>query len=103
MGNVHSELRSPEVEVDSDLAKVVFSCSVLCNLTGVPSKPVKGETLAKIENCNLVLQVWKNGSLKDQVNCTRPKGKYIYRHEKRRDGNYVMHVYPLEKGRYQFR
>ena len=103
MGNVHSQLRSPEVEVDSDLAKLVFSCSVMCKLTGVPSKPGQGESLAKIENCNLIFQVWKNGFLKDQVHCTRPKGKFGYRHERYRDGNYVTHVYPLEKGRHQFR
>ena len=103
MGNVHSELRSPEVEVESDLARLVFSCSVMCNLTGVPSKPVRGETLAKIENCNLIFQVWKNGSRKDQVNCTYPKGQYVFRHEWRRDGKYATHVYPLKKGRYQFR
>ena len=102
MGNVHSELRSPEVEVDLDLdlAKLVFSCSVMCELTGVPSKPVQGKTLAKIENCNLFLQVWKNGALKDQVNCPR---KFGYQHESYGDGNYVTFFYRLKKGRYQFR
>ena len=103
VGNVHAVLQSPEVEVDSELAKLVFNCSVTCNLTGVPPKISKGEHLAKIQDCNLFFQVWSNNTVQEEVNCTHPKGRYGYGHEKKRDGEIIKHVYPLKKGTYSFR
>ena len=103
MGNVFTVLQSPKVEVVSLLGQIMFNCSVTCNLTGVPHKAVRGENLAQKKDCNLEFQVWSNGSLQEQMNCTLPKGRYVYGHEKKRDGQIMTHVVPLKKGNYTFR
>ena len=103
VGDVHAVLQSPEVEVDSELARITFNCFVICNLTGAPQR-VSREHLAKISDCNLIFQVWlSNGTIQEQLNCTHPKGTYSYGHERRRDGRKMVHVYRLKKGKYFFR
>ena len=103
VGNVHAVLQSPEVEVDSELARIMFNCYVNCILTGAPKRPT-AENLAKISDCNLIFQVWfSNNTIKDQLNCTHPKGMYGYGHDRKRDGRNMVHVYPLKKGKYFFR
>ena len=91
--------------VDSPLAKVAFSCSVTCVVSGIPKKgkPPRGENLANIQDCNLVFEMYVNDSLVDQMNCTSPKGLHVYRHDNRRDGEIVHHMYPLKKANYSFR
>ena len=81
----------------------MFNCSITCNMTGVEPRRSPIEHLAKIQDCNLVFQVWSNNTIVDQVNCTKPKGMYSYRHEAYRYGRIMRHVYPLKKGRYSFR
>ncbi|XP_068687640.1 endosome/lysosome-associated apoptosis and autophagy regulator family member 2-like isoform X1 [Montipora foliosa] len=104
VGNVFTVLQSPKVEVVSEwLGQIMFNCSVTCNLTGVPRKAVRGEHLAQTKDCNLEFQVWNNGSLQEQMNCTLPKGRYVYGHETKRDGQIMTHVVPLKKGNYTFR
>lgn len=103
VGDVRSYLQSPEFTFDSELAKIAFNCSITCNLTGVSPKASPGEHLAQIQDCNLVFQVWSNSTIVDELNCTRPRGRYVYRHETKRDGRVARHVYPLKKGRYSFR
>ncbi|KAJ7337224.1 hypothetical protein OS493_010081 [Desmophyllum pertusum] len=79
IGNVHSYLQSPVFEVESELAMILFNCSITCNLTGVTPKVARGEHLAKIQDCNLIFQVFDaNNTNKDQMNCTRPKGRYVF-------------------------
>lgn len=90
--------------MESELAKIVFNCSITCNLTGVAPKVGRGEHLAKIQDCNLIFQVLDvNDTVVEQVNCTRPKGKYTYRHDTKRDGQVMNHVHSLKKGNYSFR
>ena len=104
IGNVHSELQSPKFKVDSELAKIVFNCSITCNMTGVSPKQARGEHLAKIQDCNLIFQVLDvNDTVVDSVNCTNPKGSYSYRHDTKRDGRIIAHLYKLKKGTYSFR
>ena len=104
IGEVHSELQSPMFEMGSELARIVFNCSVTCNLTGVSPKLGPGEHLAKIQDCNLIFQVLDvNGTVVEQVNCTRPKGQYSFMHDTKRDGRIINHVHSLKKGRYSFR
>lgn len=103
VGNVRTYLQSSEFTLDSELAKIAFNCSITCNVTGVSQKSMPGEHLANIQDCNLVFQVWSNNTIVDELNCTRPKGGYVYRHENRRDGRVIRHVYPLKKGRFSFR
>ncbi|KAK3697538.1 hypothetical protein QZH41_019779, partial [Actinostola sp. cb2023] len=102
VGDVNSFIQSGKYEIASNIAYILFNCSVLCNITQ-PTSSLHGNHLADINYCNLVFQVWANGSLSDQVNCTKPKGKYVYRHEGSRDGKIIAHNYPLKKGSYQFR
>ena len=96
-------LQSSEFTLDSELAKIAFNCSITCNVTGVSQKSMPGEHLANIQDCNLVFQVWSNNTIVDELNCTRPKEGYVYRHENRRDGRVIRHVHPLKKGRFSFR
>ncbi|XP_001629472.2 endosome/lysosome-associated apoptosis and autophagy regulator family member 2 [Nematostella vectensis] len=102
IGNVDSYLLSPEFEIISNLAMINFTCAVTCNITGAQSS-VEGQHLADINFCNLVFQVWVNGSIVDEVNCTKPKGSYMYRHETTRDGRFVRHSYVLKNRTYTFR
>ena len=94
-------------EMGSELARIVFNCSVTCNLTGVAPKTASGEHLAKIQDCNLIFQVLDvNGTVVEQVNCIHPKGSYPFRrfrHDNKRDGQIMNHVHSLKKGRYSFR
>ena len=103
VGNMFTTLTSPEVEIVSELGKVMFNCSVTCNLTGVAPKGTPGEHLSKINDCNLIFQVLQNDTLWEEVNCTYPRGRYQYRHEWNRDGRIMTHILPLKKGRYSFR
>jgi hypothetical protein len=102
VGDVESYIQTPQYQVVSNIARITFTCAVVCNVTD-PNPFLAGNHLAEIQYCNLVFQVWANGSLTDQVNCTKPKGKYGYRHSVKRDGQKIVHSYPLKKGNYQFR
>ena len=103
VGDLFTVLNSPEVEIVSELGKIMFICSVTCNLTGVAPKGTPGEHLSKINDCNLIFQVLHNDTLREEVNCTYPRGGYQYRHEWNRDGRIMTHILPLKKGRYSFR
>lgn len=103
VGDMLTVLTSPEVEIVSELGKIMFNCSVTCNLTGVAPKGTPGEHLSKINDCNLIFRVFRNEVLSEEVNCSYPRGGYQYRHEKNRDGRIMKHILPLEKGRYSFR
>ena len=103
VGDMLTILTSPEVEIVSELGKIMFNCSVTCNLTGVAPKGTPGEHLSKIKDCNLIFGVFHNHVLREEVNCTYPRGGYQYRHEWNRDGRIMTHILPLKKGRYSFR
>ena len=103
IGDVDSYIETPEYEVVSSVAEITFNCSIQCNVTD-PQKNLPGSHLAEPKDCLLTLRIFKNGNITDSVNCTRPKGKYIYRHQNRRDGRTIFHRVRLaDKGKYKFR
>ncbi|XP_031559408.1 UPF0577 protein KIAA1324-like [Actinia tenebrosa] len=102
VGDVLSNINTYVYNVVSNIARINFTCAVVCNISQ-PNIWVSGNHLADIGQCNLVFRIWaSNGTLIDQMNCTNPKGRYVYRHERNRDGKLVKHSYPLKKGSYRF-
>lgn len=102
VGDVDTFIQTDKYEIVSNIAYIAFNCSIMCNISQ-PTSRLQGNHLTDINYCNLVFEVWANDSLADIVNCTRPKGKYVYKHERRRDGRIVGHKYDLKRGTYQFR
>lgn len=103
IGDVDSYIETPEYNIVSSVAELAFNCSIQCNVTE-PRGRIAGSHLADQKDCLLTLQVYKDGNFSESINCTKPKGKYVYRHENRRDGTTIFHRLRLtKKGKYKFR